>query len=550
MQLNKALLDDINLSEMYDQIDPSDAKRGLYNNVFYILRLRQDVHDVLRLMASEESNDYYTEFEQLQAQSTLFHENLHWWQYIGSTSGLIMSLSLPAQVMASLSSFKEYLEIVGSKKPVIAYSEVYLTEENQDEPKSKAVSQILNNFYDIYYFRQRVKRPQIIRETHKEKFFESIGHSFHITYDACVKLLAATFDENYSFLPDPRSSSKVFIQLGENEIEGFFRGSKIGLPKIGLEDLYEGQARFNQILYLNIASNKMLDWNEFQSTGMLEDIYYSAFKLFLEILEEPRPGSVDSPLVALYLLLIDIAINPLEGFPFDIVEQKKFISNADPGIRFCYLCHTIKNTYPEFKNTITEYSAKNYFLITTVLCKTLGYHVPLEYKEKLSDWCNNQESIKELLKENEAFKYKEENMLVRLILGRFLSFQQDKFKRPEYFCWPGAFINRQPASPDFNLMYIKHQALFKENEDMVISPAMLPGINDETLLNTAGAFYKMLTIFELSRQWVFCEGAFSYDFQWYSKKYEKKEVKEIVIEDFNNIFGVSPESFEIIKPKL
>lgn len=549
MKLNEKLLNDINLSEMYDQIDPNDAKRGLYNNIFYILRLRHDVHEVLRTLVLDESNEYYTEFEKLQAMSTLFHENLHWWQYIGSTSGLIMSLSFPAQVLASLDSFKEYLEIVGNKKPIILYNKYNLTKENEEDAEFKAINIILNTFYDIYYYRQRVKRPQKIAEACKEVFFESIGHSFHMVYDACVKLLAATFDENYSFLPNPESWSTYFSELKKNSTEGFFYGSRIGLPQIGLEDLYEGQARFNQILYLNISSNKMLDWKEFQEAGMLEDVYYSAFNMFLKILEEPRPENIDSPIVALYLLLIDIAINPLEGFPFDISNHEEFVLNTDPALRFIRLCQTVKDLYPHFINTITEYSAKNYFYISTVLCKTLGYHVPLEYKQKLSDWYANQDSIIELLKENEAFKYKEGNMLVRLILGRFLSFQQDKFQRPEYFCWPGVFLHGQHNCKDFNILYKKHQALFKENEDMDISPAMLPGIDDETLRNTAGEFYSMLTLFELCRQWVFCEGCFSYDFQWISKKHDKEEVKKIVGEAFNNIFGVSPENFENVKQK-
>lgn len=549
MKLNTNLLNDINLSEMYDQIDPNDAKKGLYNNIFYILRLRHDVHEVLRVITSDENSDYYTEFEKIQAMSTLFHENLHWWQYIGSTSGLIMSLSFPAQVLASLDSFKEYLEIVGNKKPVILYNEYNLTEENKEDAKFKAINIILNIFYDIYYYRQRIKRPQKITEACKEVFFDSIGNSFHMAYDACVKLLAATFDEDYSFLPNPKTWSKIFSELEKNKVEGFFHGSSIGLPPIGLEDLYEGQARFNQILYLNIASNKTLDWKEFQETGMLEGVYYSAFNIFLKILEEPRPENVNSPLVALYLLLIDIAINPLEGFPFDIANHEEFVLNADPGSRFIHLCQTVKDFYPQFKSAITEYSAENYFYISTVLCKTLGYHVPLEYKQKLSAWCTNQESIIELLKENEAFKYKKGNLLVRLILGRFLSFQLDKFQSPEYFCWPGVFLHGQHNCRNFNVFYKKHQALFKENEDMDISPAMLPGIDDETLRNTAGEFYSMLTLFELCRQWVFCEGDFTYNFQWISKKYDKEEVKQIVVEVFSSIFGISPENFESVTHK-
>lgn len=549
MKLNKALLNDINLSEMYDEINPNDAKRGLYNNIFYILRLHPDVQEILRIMTLDENDDYYTEFEKLQAMSTFFHENLHWWQYIGSTSGLIMSLSLPAQVLASLDSFKEYLELVGNKKPISLYNIQNSTNEKKEDAEFRAINIILNNFYDIYYYRQRVKRPLKIKDACKEAFFESIGHSFYLTYDASVKLLAATFDENYTFLPNPENWSKIFSELNKNKVKEFFHGSTIRLPPIGLEDLYEGQARFNQMLYLNLASNKKLDWKEFQETGMLEGVYYSAFNMFLEILKEPRPESVDSPLVALYLLLIDIAINPLEGFPFDIANHEKFVLNTDPGIRFIRLCDTVKNKYPQFINTITEYSSRNYFFISTVLCKTLEYHVPSEYIKKLSDWCSDQEKIIKLLKENEVFKYEEGNILVRLIFGRFLSFQQDKFKKPEYFCWPGAFIHDHLNYQDFNVLYVKHQALFKENKDMDISPAILPGIDDETLRNTAGSFYTMLTILELCRQWVFCEGEFTYDFEWVSKKDDKEKVKQNVIEVFHQIFGVSPEGFEIVKSK-
>jgi hypothetical protein len=178
MKLNTNLLNDINLSEMYDQIDPNDAKKGLYNNIFYILRLRHDVHEVLRVIASDENSDYYTEFETIQAMSTLFHENLHWWQYIGSTSGLIMSLTFPAQVLASLDSFKEYLEIVGNKKPVILYNEYNLTEETKEDAKFKAINVILNTFYDIYYYRQRIKRPQKITEACKEVFLNQSDTHF------------------------------------------------------------------------------------------------------------------------------------------------------------------------------------------------------------------------------------------------------------------------------------------------------------------------------------------------------------------------------------
>lgn len=548
MQLNRTLLDDIQLSDMYDRIDNDSQIRGSYNHIFYVLRLHPEVHNILSRVASGENTDDLIEGEISQAISTLFHENLHWWQYIGSTSGLIMSLSLPAQISSSLTYFKQYLNLSGNKKPITIYSDNNPRDNITDDPEFMAINYILNNFHDVLYYKYRVKRPSYIKKAYKEKYFESIGHAFHISYSTSVSLLATTFDKGFSFLPNPDTWVENFKELTEREVEDFYYGSKIYLPPIGTEDLFEGQARFNQILFLHLKSKKTLDWFQFEQAGMLHGVYYSAFELFLKILNEQRPASVGSPLVALYLLLIDIAINPAEGFPFTIEYYEDFVKDTDPGIRFMNLCNAVKDNFPEFKDNIKEYSREEYWTISNSLCEYLHIHSPYECLSELADWCGKQESIIELLKQNKAFIYNSENLVVRLIFGRFLSFQQDKINNPEFFCWPGIYLNEERKSTITDELYLKHQAIFKENINMDIAPSMLPGIDEKTLKDTAGFFYGGVTVYELCQQWILEPGEFKYNLQWLSNTYSREDMEDWLKTNFIDVFGVSPDDFDIVTP--
>lgn len=550
MELTPNLLNDVQLSDAQSPIGSDSDIRGFYNHLVYILRLHPDVHQILNKVESGEPTNDLMPGEIYQATSTLFHENLHWWQFVGSTSGLIMSLSLPAQITSNLKFFKDYLALSGKKKPITTYSDNCHRPDDTDDPEFRAINQILNTFHDIHFYKVRTKRPKKITECYKSKYFESVGHSFNITYASSLGLIATTFDPDYSFLPNPAAWQDEFRRLADEKVSGFYYGEKsIGIPPIGTADLYEGQARFNQMLYLHTVSNKTLDWFQFRQVGMLHGLYESAFTLFLKILEEECPKSVDSPLVALYLLLIDIAINPAEGFPFDIVEYEEFVNATDPGIRFVYLCNAVKHEYPEFKGLITEYSSEEYWVISTVLCEAIGVIPPIIYLEKFSSWCDNEESIIKLMEDNEKFNFEPGNLLVRLILARFLSFQQDKLKNPEFFCWPGIYLEGERRNTTTDHFYLKHQALFKENLNMDIAPSMLPGIDEKTLEDTAGEFYLAVVLFELCQQWILEPGDFEYNFQWLSKYYSSEDLESWAKNAFITTFGVSPDDFEIVTPK-
>jgi hypothetical protein len=86
MRLNPTLLHNQSVERPASSVLHSNWKvKGSYHPTRFVLRLRP---------ASREEHALE---EQVQAFSTYLHETIHWWQYIGSTLGLALTLSHPAQ---------------------------------------------------------------------------------------------------------------------------------------------------------------------------------------------------------------------------------------------------------------------------------------------------------------------------------------------------------------------------------------------------------------------------------------------------------------------
>src|SRR5271168_932189 len=98
--------------------------------------------------------------------------------------------------------------------------------------------------------------------------------------------------------------------LRERRVDGYYNGSPIGLWPIGAREIFEGQACFSQVQYLSFGCNHSLDWDDFRAIGMLHGIYVAAFQEFLRLTEAERPDRFDSPLIGLFLLICDLALNP------------------------------------------------------------------------------------------------------------------------------------------------------------------------------------------------------------------------------------------------
>lgn len=546
MKLNPELLKD----ELYNDY-PLDYKncfnaRGLYHSMQFVLRLRPDIHALIDTAESgiHASNKY--DFEIVQAFSTYLHETIHWWQHIGSTSGLILSFSYPAQAHINHSPLMEYIQHTGLKKPILKYNEANAVDYKPTDKQFLAINEILNNFHDIEFFKCLLVQPKSAPSIINDKLFESVGHSFHIAYSSFVAVLSASFDRELKFLPKANLWHTAFDILQENKEPNHCYGEPAYISSIGLIDLYEGQARFTQMQYLFYSSGESLEWKDFEDLGMLNGVYYSAFDKFLTLTESEKPKDLGSPLVALFLLVLDIAINPGEGFPFDIENYKNFINLTNPGIRFLNLCNAIKTKHPNFKTLIINYSSSEYHHVSEALSSSIDSKSPLSIAKEICRWANNEQSLIKLMKEEESFDFSEDNLPIRLLFSRFIRFQQDKLLRPDYFCWTGYYSAGKKVTDESLRLFQEHQSLFADKADGDIYPRKFPGKDEVKVQKTFDLFYAWVGTYELCRQWIVGNGEFDYDFFWLSSKYSMNDFENWARKYFKSVYGVDPRDFEII----
>ena len=91
--------------------------RGLYNSFQFVLRLSPEIHRRIAHLPTGITTRP-VDPETIQAFSTYLHETIHWWQHIGSTMGLLLSLTYPAQAHANHHHLKNLLAAAGPQKSI------------------------------------------------------------------------------------------------------------------------------------------------------------------------------------------------------------------------------------------------------------------------------------------------------------------------------------------------------------------------------------------------------------------------------------------------
>jgi hypothetical protein len=280
---------------------------------------------------------------------------------------------------------------------------------------------------------------------------------------------------------------------------------------------------------------------------MLNGVYGSAFKTFLELAELERPPSIDHPTVALFMLVCDMAINPSAGFPMLLHVFTTFIEDVNPAMRFLFICRTIATQRPDVKGAITQYSRSEYAEVSDVLSRALLLDPPLAVAETMTRWVRDSEELKSLMAEYRSFDYSPVNLPVRLLFSHFLSFSADKFAKPEFFCWPGAWMTGRRLSPEISTLFDRHSALFLDKaDDDGIFPRIFPDKDEALVQRTFDSFYAFNVTYELTRQWIAKPGPFEYDFRWLSSSGTHADSKGFADRHFAMTYGAQPDSFQII----
>jgi hypothetical protein len=479
------------------------------------------------------------DLEAIQAFSTYLHETIHWWQHIGSTYGLMLSMAYPTQAHANYTHLRNLIANIGFKKSIRELADS-LPSGGYGTPGGLA-NTIINNHFDMQSFLSLTLSAQSANEIVQNSLFESLGHAYSISYGNIITLLASVSDSAFCVIPNPMMWEGGFNGLRAAKEEGFYYGSPVSLYPIGAYEIFEGQARMAQLQYLHFATGGLLGMEAAEERGMFNGVYGTAFSAFLQLTKLERPSSIDHPTIGLFLLICDLALNPGSGFPFPIANFQSFIRDIDPGARFVYLCTIARFKHPEVMNAIHEYSRDEYEAISQKLCKAMIEHPPLDIAQEFSRWIELPEFLP-LMSEYESFRYENGNTAVRIIFSHFLSFMRDKFEKPEFFCWPGAWMAGSRLSQDVEILFDRHGALFvdREDGDGGVYPRLRFGRSEHEVQKAFDAFYANNVIFDLTTQWIAEPGPFKFDYRWLSQNGSAAEIKEFAERTFESIYGVRP----------
>ncbi len=407
---------------------------------------------------------------------------------------------------------------------------------------------VVNNHFDIEFFRILTTSPQTIRQVVEHRLFDCIGHSYQIAYANIALILASSCDKDLSFIPDPRKWGNVFRKLRDQKEKGFYHRSDVDIVPVGAHHVFEGQARFGQLQFLYFISGRKLTWEDVRAMGMLDGIYGEAFNHFLQLTELDWPASIDHPVVALFLLLCDIAINPSAGFPMPLRVPSTFIVDVDPGFRFFFLCRAVATKRPDVARMIRDYSRSEYVEASEALCAELLIDPPLAITETICRWAQRSQELKTLMEEHRSSAYAPYNLPVRMLFAHFIDFCQDKLERPEFFCWPGAWKTGRRVTREGLELFERRSAPFLDRpDDGGIYPRLMNGKDESVVQKSFDTFYAMNVTYDLTRQWIAMPGKFEYDYLWLTSKGTPEEMKTFADVHFEQMYRVHPDKFEILQ---
>jgi hypothetical protein len=177
MQLDHSLLDSpYDMDPVPTELNACLNAHGLYNSIQFVLRLSPEVHRKIEAMPTG-IIEGAVDFDGVQAFSTYLHETVHWWQHIGSTTGLMLSLSYPGQAHANYKQLKSLIGSIGPKKSILRVVETSVEPGGLGTPHGEA-NFVVNTHFDIEFFRVLITNPLMAPQAVEHPLFDCIGHPF------------------------------------------------------------------------------------------------------------------------------------------------------------------------------------------------------------------------------------------------------------------------------------------------------------------------------------------------------------------------------------
>lgn len=528
---------------------------GLYHNKQFVVRLSPLNHSNMLELTELSKMDGMLNLEDappeyLFSYGTYIHENIHWWQHKGSICGLMRSMAQISYTHNNLDRIRDLHEHVGGIKPLFKWwHNQQNLEDSSDERVKELANIIINDFVDIEFYLLQSYNPQRIRDLKRDPYYKSSEHSAIMVYLTVLADFTSNVDKSYKVFPDKDQLQNRYEKELERR-EGSDSPLVIHISPLGLLDVIEGQARMVQLQYLRgvLGVNSLMMAKD---KGYLENEYGRAFIYFIEQIKEDLPSEVDSPLVALFLLLCDIALNPDKGFISDVIDFNSFYESTDPGYRFVLCCTVIANKLPHLKNRIKLYSKSEYIEVSDEICKECGFLAPYTISKKISEWEAKNVEIEKLMKEHKKFKFTLYNIPTRLMLSEFIALNKDKADSPEFFCWPGMYLYGSNTSQECKEKWLSHTALFHDSEHSeTIVPRYISGCEKKEVKDTFNQFYAAILVCDFLRQWIIRDGEFDLSFKWLTNEINPEELHKVVESYAERQFSIRVEEFKFFTDEL
>ena len=482
--------------------------------------------------------------DRLLAFSTYFYQTLHWWQRIGSTTGLMLTMGYPAQSQSNPPLLLEVLRAVGARKSLRSF---IATQPHRLPQGSRcALDQLLRAWHNLEFSRRMILDPLRLQGVISSPFFECVGQSLASGLIGALSLLSALFDPELKFLPDYRRWGPEFEHLKKKKVRGFYHGTDLSVAPLGARRLFEGQARFNQFQLLHLASNGRLNWEDFTRLGLMEESYLEVFRRFLEWADLDWPNTPVEPAACLFLLLCHLAINPCDGYPFEVGHFESFVQGHDPTFRFSWFCQRVAEE-PALKRIVRRCTKDEFLEVSTGLCRSLGCRQPVEIGQQIQSWVRQVPALQQLLRQDESFTFPQDNLPVRVCFARHLRFAQDRANSPEVFCWPAMHLVEPPAGVEPSAraleLWNRHQPLFLADDAGAIRRQGASGPAAAELPQAFRDFFSGNVLNDVVRQWLVTDGPFDLDYAWLSPSCSARATKALVEPAFQTTFGASFDSF-------
>jgi hypothetical protein len=525
--------------------------RGLYSPMQFVMRLRPDVHRALTQAPSGLVKGGELSDEQILAFSTYLHETVHWWQHVGTTSGILLSLLFPAQAHATRDHLTNVAYRVGPFKPLVQATDSIEIREVAKEVDLKEINIALNNWHDIEFCKWLILDPTAVMGKLNSNYFLSVGNSFYISLGSVLSIIISTIDQSRQYLPDPSIWNSKQRKLRESKVTNFHSESDVVIPSLEAKEIFEGQARFSQLQYLFHASGGKHLFSDFNKMGMLEGIYVKAFDWFIRKSGLELCENLDAPIFGLFLAIFDVALNPAEGLIFDFPNYVEIVTVVDPGSRFQKLCAVVSSSPSLFISLIKTYSSDDYFRVTDRLCAEANFISPKALSEKCYEWSKTKTEVGQLLDEDASFEFTEINLPIRVFMARFFRLQLDKLRAPQFFCWPGVSMSLGKAegidARNALALFEEHRALFVDKEDGDVYPRTFATRSESAVAKTFNIFYSWVCTYDLTRQWLTEPGPFNYNFSWLTSKYPESEIRVWASNSFHQVYGLRPDDIRVLQ---